>query len=113
ARDRHIDFALVVSAAAPRADRTTHPTFQWTSISTRNRISPGPANLASAAFQLPGINLVTQVLLAKLDRVHLDLVSELVDECFHGERRLRMTRRAHRNRGILVRVQRVNLAIRV
>src|SRR6185369_1331861 len=103
------DFALVVAAAAPGADRATHPSFHWTSISARNRVPSRPANLASRTVQLPVINLVAQVLLPKLNRIHLDLPGEFVHERLNRERSLRMTRRAHRNRRIFVRVQRIDL----
>src|SRR6185295_17865277 len=79
-RDRHINFALVVSAAAPNADSATHAPLKWTSVTTCHRIPSGPSDLLCATPQLPVIDLITQVLDAKLDRIHLDLPGKLIDE---------------------------------
>src|SRR6185369_16897330 len=79
-RDGHVDFALVVSAAAPDTDAAAHAALQWTRIAAGDRIASRPANLSCATVQLPVIHLVAQVLLAKLDGVHFDLVREFVHQ---------------------------------
>jgi hypothetical protein len=56
---------------------------------------------------------VLQILLAELYGVHADLVGQLVHQRLHGEVGLRVAGRAHRARGVLVRVYGVDLAVEV
>src|SRR5439155_5674616 len=56
---------------------------------------------------------VAHILLAKLDRVHANLVSEFIEQRLHSERSLRMARGAHSDRRVFVSLQRINLSIKI
>src|SRR5207302_2389063 len=107
----NIHFALIVPTASPRARGATHASLIWSRIAAGRWISPFPSNLARAAIKLMLIKIVAHILLAKLDRIHANLVSKFVEQTLHCERSLRMARGAHSDRRVFVSLQRINLSI--
>src|SRR5207248_6744905 len=76
ARDGNSYFALVVPTASPCSCGATQASFIWSRIAAGRGVSPFPSNFARAAIELILVEFVTQILFAKLDRVHANLVSK-------------------------------------
>ena len=104
---------MIVATASPGARSATQASFIWYRIAAGHGISSCPSNFARTAIELMLVKIVTHILLAKLDRVHANLVSEFVEQRLHSERSLRMARGAHGDRRVFVGLQRINLAIRI
>src|SRR5437773_9865388 len=85
ARHGNIHYALIVPTASPGARGATHASFIWFRIAAGRWISSFPSNFARAAIELMLVKFVAHILLAKLDRVHANLVSEFIEQRLHCE----------------------------